>query len=94
MGVKFGEGEVDKHNDVGTDKTGSFIADSYFVRCVVVALQRPLACVNVVTKRQTDVSLGIYIVLQILNFDLYRIRHEVCLQRVRKLRFHLELVFW
>jgi hypothetical protein len=93
-GVKFGEGQGDKHNDVGAEKTGSFIADNSCVQCMVVSLQRPLACVSRVAKQQTDVSLGIPIVLRILNFDLYRIRHEVCLQRVRQLRLHLELVFW
>jgi len=35
-GVKFGEGEGDKHNDVGADKTGSCVADSSFVQCMIV----------------------------------------------------------
>ena len=61
--IKFGEGERDKHNDVGADKTGSCTADSSFVQCMVVAPHRPLACVNLVAKQQSDVSLGISIVL-------------------------------
>jgi hypothetical protein len=74
---RFGGGEGDKHNAVGADKIGSCITESSFLECMVAAPHRPLACVMLVSKQQTAVSLGIPNVLRILNFYLYRIRHEV-----------------
>ena len=180
--LEKGSGRGDKHNDVDADKTGSCIADSSFVQCMIVEAswnvlvhaQKPdfvfrrkgrvpltrrggrqfsrilaaelctsaivmfdTPCSEVVWRvlathsirqfplyfpaqashcaitfqiesstaeaaglcilvanQQTDVNLGIPIILRIMNFDLNRIRHEVCLQRMGQLRFHLELAFW
>jgi hypothetical protein len=85
---QFGGGQGDKHKAAGADKISSCITDSSFLRCVDATPQTPLACVRLVAKQRTAVSLGIPELLYVPY-----LARSLCLKREWQLRFHPALVF-